>query len=112
LVWVNGEAGKVGGVELGERDSISILQVLTQAGGFTRDAKKNRVRILRPVEGTSRRAVIEVNVAQLFEGKGLDMPLLPGDIVYIPRSYERQFWQTFSSVAIPMIPYVIFLATQ
>jgi polysaccharide biosynthesis/export protein len=112
LVWVNGEAGRVGGVELGERDSISILQVLTQAGGFTRDAKKNKVRILRPVEGTSRRAVIEVNVAQLFEGKGLDMPLLPGDIVYIPRSYERQFWQTFSSVAIPMIPYVIFLATQ
>ena len=45
------------------------------------------MRILRPVEGTSRRYVIEVDVAELFEGKGLDVPLHPGDIVYVPRSY-------------------------
>ncbi len=64
LVYVNGEVSKVGGVELGERDSISIAQVLSQTGGFTRDAKKSKVRILRPVEGTSRRYVIEVDVAR------------------------------------------------
>lgn len=111
-VYVNGEVGKVGGVELGERESISILQVLTQSGGLGRDSKKDKVRILRPVEGTSRRAVIEVNVAQLFNGEGLDVPLLPGDIVYVPRSYSRQFWQTFSSVAIPMVPYILYIVTQ
>ncbi len=57
---------------------------------------------------TNRRTVIEVNVAELFDGKGLDVPLLPGDIVYVPRSYSRQFWQTFQSVALPMLPYIIF----
>jgi polysaccharide export outer membrane protein len=112
LVYVNGEVSKVGGVELGERDSISIAQVLSQSGGFTRDAQKSKVRILRPVEGTSRRYVIEVDVARLFEGKDLDVPLLPGDIVYVPRSYTRQFWQTFSSVAIPMLPYILYIVTQ
>jgi polysaccharide export outer membrane protein len=112
LVYVNGEVGRVGGVELGERDSISIAQVLSQSGGFTRDAKKSKVRILRPVEGTSRRAVIEVDITQLFEGKGLDIPLLPGDIVYVPRTYTRQFWQLLGSVALPMLPYIIFLGTQ
>lgn len=112
LVYVNGEVARVGGVELGERDSVSIAQVLSQTGGFTRDAKRDKVRILRPVEGTSRRAVIEVDVAELFEGKGLDVPLLPGDIVYVPRSYKRQFWQTFTSVALPMLPYIIFAITQ
>lgn len=111
-VYVNGEVTKVGSQELGERDSIPIAQVLAEAGGFTRDAKKSKVRILRPVEGTSRRAVIEVDAAQLFEGKGLDIPLLPGDIVYIPRSYQHQFWQTFTSVALPMLPYILFLVTQ
>lgn len=111
-VYVNGEVGKVGSQELGERDSIPIAQVIAEAGGFTRDAKKGKVRILRPVEGTSRRAVIEVDVADLFDGKGLDIPLLPGDIVYVPRSYQRQFWQTFSSLAIPMLPYILFLVTQ
>ena len=112
LVYVNGEVGRIGGIELGERDSISIAQVLSQSGGFTRDAHKSKVRILRPIENTSRRAVIEVDVAQLFDGKALDVPLYPGDIVYVPRSYWHQFWQIFGSVALPMIPYIIFLSTQ
>jgi polysaccharide export outer membrane protein len=111
-VYVNGEVLRVGGQELGERDSISIAQVLSEAGGFNRDAKKGKVRILRPVEGTSRRFMIEVDAASLFEGKGIDVPLLPGDIVYVPRSYTRQFWQTFSSVALPMLPYIVFLVAQ
>ena len=112
LVYINGEVGKVGGIELGERDSIPIAQALTQAGGFSRDAKKGEVRILRPVLGTNRTYVIHVDVAELFEGKGLDVPLLPGDIVYVPRSYSRQFWQTFQAVALPMLPYIIFAVTQ
>lgn len=112
LVWVNGEVGRVGGVALEERESLPIAQVLTQSGGFTRDAKRSKVRILRPIEGTTRRAVIEVDARQLFEGKGVDVPLYPGDIVYIPRSYERQFWATFSAIAIPMIPYIIFTLAQ
>lgn len=112
LVYMNGQLGKVGGIELGERDSISILQALTQSGGFTADAKKSKVRILRPVLGTNRRYVIEIDADQLFNGKGLDVPLLPNDVVYVPRSYSRQLWQTFQSIALPIVPYVIFLATQ
>ena len=41
--------------------------------------------------------MIEVDVAELLEGKGLDVPLQPGDIVYVPRSYARQFWTTVPS---------------
>jgi len=40
------------------------------------------------------------------------VPLLPGDIVYVPRSYTRQFWTTFQAVALPMLPYIIFAVTQ
>jgi polysaccharide biosynthesis/export protein len=112
LVYLNGEIARTSGIELGERDSISVLQAITQSGGFTRDAKKDKVRILRPIFGTNRRAVIEIDVKSLLDGKGLDVPLLPNDIVYIPRSYVRQFWQTFSSVALPMLPYIIFLVAQ
>jgi polysaccharide biosynthesis/export protein len=111
-VYVNGEVQKIAGIELGERDSISILQALSQSGGFSKDAKRDKVRILRPIEGTNRRTVIEVNAKELFEGKGIDVPLFPNDIVYVPHSYSRQFWQTFSSVALPMLPYIIFLVAQ
>jgi polysaccharide export outer membrane protein len=111
-VYVNGEVLKISGIELGERDSISVLQALSQSGGFTKDAKRDKVRILRAIEGTNRRTVIEVNAKALFEGKGIDVPLFPNDIVYVPRSYTRQFWQTFGSVALPMLPYILFLVAQ
>lgn len=112
LVYVNGEVTRVGGVDLAERDTIPIAQVLAQSGGFTRDSKKSKVRILRPVEGTTRRHLIEVDVAELFEGRGFDVPLQPGDIVYVPRSYVRQFWLAVSTVALPILPYILFLVTQ
>jgi polysaccharide export outer membrane protein len=111
-VYVNGEVNRISSIELGERDSISILQALSQSGGFTKDAKKDRVRILRPIEGTNRRTVIEVDAKALFDGKGIDVPLFPNDIVYIPRSYSRQFWQTVASTALPMLPYILFLIAQ
>lgn len=112
LIYVNGEVGKVGGIELGERDSLSILQVLTMAGGFTRDASRGKVRILRPILNTNRRAEIVVDVKRLFEGKDVDVPLLPNDVLYIPRSYSRLIWQTTGQIVLPMIPYIIFIAAQ
>lgn len=111
-IYVNGEVARVGSFELGERDSISLLQVLTMAGGFTRDAKRNKVRILRPILNTNRRAEIEVDVTRLFEGKDLDVPLLPNDILYVPRSYTRLVWQTTGQILFPIIPYLIFIAAQ
>ena len=112
LVYISGQVAKVGGIELGERDSISILQALTQSGGLGPDAKTSKVRILRPILGTNRRAVIEIDANRLLDGKGLDVPLLPNDVVYVPRSYFHQFSQTFQTLAISTLPYIIFLATQ
>ena len=112
LVYISGEVGKTGGIELGERDSITILQALIQAGGVSRDAKKDKVRILRPVLGTNRRYEIDVDVERVFEGKDLDVPLLPNDVVYVPHSYSRQIMQTAGQIIFPIIPYVIFIAAQ
>src|SRR3984893_13790410 len=94
MVYINGEVSKVGGIELGERDSISVAQALTLSGGFGRDANRSKVRVLRPIENTNRRAEIEINVKRVFEGKDNDFPLLPNDLLYVPRSYKRTVWTT------------------
>jgi len=112
LVYVSGEVNRTSGLELGERDSITILQALIQAGGVTRDAAKGKVRILRPVLGTNRRYEIDVDIARVFEGKDLDVPLLPNDVVYVPRSYNRQIAQVTGQVLLPIIPYIIFILAQ
>jgi len=112
LVYVNGEVSRVGGIELGERDSISIAQALTLSGGFTRDANRSKVRILRQVGNTTRRAAINVDLKRVFEGKDEDIPLLPNDLLYVPRAYTRTILIAASQLAIPIIPLVITLALR
>ena len=50
------------------------------------DAKK--ARILRPVLNTSRRAEISIDLTKVLKGEANDFPLLPNDVLYIPRSGE------------------------
>jgi polysaccharide export outer membrane protein len=107
LVYINGEVQKTGAIELGERDSISLLQALTQAGGLTRDAKKAQVRILRPILNTTRRAEIDINVNDVYAGKANDFPLLPNDVLYVPRSYKRVALTTVGQLLLSNGPYII-----
>ena len=58
-VYVNGEVTKPSAIPLGEQQSISVLQALTEAGGLTQAANRGKVRVLRPILGTSLRAEIE-----------------------------------------------------
>jgi len=107
MVYINGEIGRVGGIELGERDSISVVQAVTQSGGFLRDANRSKVRVLRPIENTNRRAEIEINVKHVFEGKDNDFPLLPNDLLYVSRTYKRVVWTTLGQIAVQNLPFII-----
>jgi len=84
MVYVNGEIGKVGGFELGERESISVVQIISLAGGLSRDAKPEKARILRPVLNSSRRSEVPIDISRILAGKDNDFPLLPNDLLYIP----------------------------
>uniref|UniRef100_Q01XL8 Polysaccharide export protein n=1 Tax=Solibacter usitatus (strain Ellin6076) TaxID=234267 RepID=Q01XL8_SOLUE len=85
MVYVTGEVNKVGAFELQERDSISVIQALTLAGGLNPNANTKTARILRPVMNTSRRAEIQLNLQSILEGHESDQPLLPNDVLYIPK---------------------------
>jgi polysaccharide export outer membrane protein len=104
MIYINGEVGKVSGLELGERDSISITQALTLSGGVTRDANRNEVRVLRPIENTNRRAEIDINLKRVLEGKDNDFPLLPNDLLYVSHSYKRAVWTTLGALALQTLP--------
>jgi len=81
---MGGFSGKTGPVQVGDRDYISVLQVLSQAGGLAPDALPEQAYILRPVLDTARRAKIPLNLAKVLSTEGNDYPLLPNDILYVP----------------------------
>lgn len=84
MVYVNGAIGKVGGFELGERESISVVQLISLAGGLSPDAKPDLARVMRPVLDSSRRSEVPINITRILAGKDTDFPLLPNDLLYIP----------------------------
>jgi polysaccharide export outer membrane protein len=113
VVYVNGEVGKIGGIPLGERESLSITQAVAIAGGLGKDADPEKCRILRPVLDTSRRAEIPVNVKRIMEGKATDFPLMPNDVLYVPRSGGiSKHIGTIALIAIPIIPTILVLALR
>jgi len=113
LVYINGEVGKVGGFDLGERESVSVLQLITMAGGLNKDAAPEKARLLRPVLNTSRRATIPLNVKNIVAGTATDYPLLPNDVLFIPRSRStKAILGKGGLILLPLIPTIILLATQ
>lgn len=85
LIYVNGAVGHVGGIDLLEKDSMSVTQLITLAGGLKPDADPTKVRVLRPVMNTSRRAEIPLNLNRIMSGKDTDFPLVPNDLLYVPQ---------------------------
>jgi polysaccharide export outer membrane protein len=106
-VYVSGEVTKVSAIELAERDSISVTQAITEAGGFAQYAIRDHVRVLRPVMGTTRRAEIDIDMKRVYEGKDIDFPLLPNDVLFVPRSSKRAVLVPAGSTFLATIPYLI-----
>lgn len=109
-VYVNGEVLRPSAIELGERESISVAQALTEAGGFSVNAKRDRVLVLRPVLGTNRRAVFEIDMKRVFEGRDIDFPLLPNDVLHVERDSARSFLIPVSGQLVGSIPFIIITA--
>ncbi len=110
MIYVAGEVAKPGTIELGEREFVTVTQAITISGGFTRDAKRSNARVLRPIINTTRRAEILVDLTGVYEGKVNDFPLLPNDVLYVPRSGARSFLTTDLPLVLGVLNPFIYLA--
>jgi len=93
-LYVTGMVGRSGMVELPSNENLTLARALSVAGGLVPGSSSGRVYVLRQVLSTSRRAPIRVDAGAIMKGKANDFPLLPSDIVYVPRSptfYLNQF---------------------
>jgi len=106
-VFMTGEVARPGPIQLNEEPSISMLEALSQAGGFKDDASRGKVRVLRPIVGTTRRADIEINLSHIYEGKQNDFPLLPNDVVYVPKATARAILAPVGTGLLTSLPYLM-----
>jgi polysaccharide export outer membrane protein len=102
MVYVIGEVEKSGGFVLEERQSVSVLQALSLAGGLTDVAAIEHARILRggEAEDAGERLEIAVNLKAIMAGKSPDVPLEREDILFVPRSGKRAASQAVKRAAV------------
>jgi polysaccharide export outer membrane protein len=89
MVFVIGTVERPGGFLLNERETLSVLEALSMAGGVARAAAPQNSRILRPILGGPKRAEIALDVKKILAGQAGDVPLLPNDILFIPGSTSK-----------------------
>jgi polysaccharide biosynthesis/export protein len=84
MIFTTGAVVRIGGIELGEREQLSMMQALALSGGLQPNANSAKAVVYRAVLDTNRRAAIPVNIRKLMSGEANDFPLLPNDVLFVP----------------------------
>ena len=86
VVYVFGNVHRAGGFSLANHPSLTVLQAISLAEGFSSNASASHARILRKVEDNAAPKEIKVDADRILAGKDPDQPLFANDILFIPNS--------------------------
>ncbi|MBI5625242.1 MAG: polysaccharide export protein [Elusimicrobia bacterium] len=86
LVHILGEVRSPGSYPIPGDRPMTVLEAISQAGGFTQYASQERTRVIREADGKPQ--TFNVNVRAITAGsKELDMKLEPNDVIFVPESF-------------------------
>jgi polysaccharide export outer membrane protein len=103
-VFLTGEVLRPGPFGLNERESVGLTELVSQAGGFSRDAAPEKTKILREILNGTKRAEITVDIRSILDGRSFDFPVQSNDIVVVPR--RRGTGTVLRSVVLYAVPIV------
>jgi polysaccharide export outer membrane protein len=90
MVYVTGQVHRSGGFVLNGRQTMTVLQALSLAGGMDVASSPQHSRILRAARDSSERAEVRIDLKKIMDGKANDVPLQPDDILFIPSSVPKK----------------------
>lgn len=86
IIYVVGDVGHPSGFLI-EDNSLTVLKALALAGGNTRTSSLTKTKILR--QGPNGTEEIPVNLKKVLYAKAPDIPLIRGDILFVPGSAAK-----------------------
>ncbi len=91
------------------KGKLTLVEAVTEAGGFTDNSVKSSVIVLRGELGAMKG--YRVNMARIFKKGdiGLNIELEAGDIVYVPRSFIADIERFLRAVSLPLTWYFYYL---
>jgi len=91
------------------KGTLTLVEAVTEAGGFTENAVKSSVIVLRGELGSMKG--YRVNMARIFKKGdiGLNIELEPGDIVYVPKTFVADIERFLRAITMPLTWYFWYL---
>ena len=86
-VYVLGQVKKPSSISITPEKTMTLLEAITSAGGFTDVAAISKVKILRMENGEKKSIEVDVSKITKEGNKQYDVPLKPSDVVYVPQSF-------------------------
>lgn len=100
IVYILGAVSRTGAFVLAsDRTQMSILKLLSLAGGLQRTAKASAAVILRKDEKGQQQQV-PVDLSKILARKSEDLPLNPNDILFVPESGGRRTAMRLAEIAV------------
>ncbi|WNJ19320.1 polysaccharide biosynthesis/export family protein [Pontibacter sp. G13] len=101
FVTVMGEVNTPGNYQI-RREQQSLVQVIGQAGGFTKYALKNQIKVIRNYNTPEmEEIVVDLTDVRTLEASGLLMQ--SGDILYIPERRTKRLEESLSGIVVPIV---------
>jgi len=99
VVYVTGSVKLAGGFVLEDRPSVTVLQAISMAGGFTPTASRSFARIMRTQpDGTQKQ--VPVDLKKILQGKTEDMTLAANDVLFVPDSKKKIVTQRGADISL------------
>ena len=99
VVYVTGAVKRPGGFVLEDRPTMTVLQAIAMAEGFTPTSARKSARILRTNQDGSKTEV-PINLSKIISGKAQDTMLAANDILFVPDSKQKVVSQRATDAAI------------
>jgi len=91
------------------KGKLTLVEAITEAGGFNENAVKSSVVVLRGEIGALKGYRVDTNRIFKKGDIGLNITLEPGDIVYVPRSFIADIERFLRDVSLPLTWYFWYL---
>ena len=85
------------------KEPLTVSRAIAIAGGIAPSTKKDKIRIIRQVPGSTTKQEIAVNLTAIEKNKGEDVPLIANDIVSVPVSGTKSILRSLVGTIAPTV---------
>lgn len=100
-IFVLGNVLKPSAIPL--KETITVSRAIAMAGGTAPATKKDKVRIIRQLPGTTQKQEISINLNAIEKNQAEDVALQPNDIVHVPTDATKSFFRTLLGAVVPSV---------